>query len=48
LSVLKRFGGFGGEIPHEKRENGLEGLKSGCFDVFRIYCGLLPVFFKGS
>lgn len=24
---LKRFRGFGGEIPHEKRENGLDGRK---------------------
>jgi hypothetical protein len=48
LSVLKRFRGFGGEIPREEGKNGLEWLESGCFDVFRIYCGLLPVFFKGS
>lgn len=27
LSVLRRFEGFGGEIPHEKRENGLDGRK---------------------
>lgn len=46
--VLGRFEVFGREIPHEKEENGSEGLKKGCFDVFRIYCGLQPVFFKGS
>jgi hypothetical protein len=48
LSVLKRFRGFGGEIPHEKEENGSEGLKKAVLMFFYAYSGLQPVFFKGS
>ena len=48
LSVLKRFGGFGGEIPHERQEKALEGLKKAVLMFFYAYSGLQPVFFKGS
>lgn len=48
LSVLKRFRGFGGEIPHERQEKALEGLKKAVLMFFYAYSGLQPVFFKGS
>ena len=36
MSVLKRFRGFGGEIPHEKEENGSEGLKKAVLMFFML------------
>lgn len=42
------FGAFGREIPHEKEENGSEGLKKAVLMFFYAYSGLQPVFFKGS
>ena len=46
--VLGRFEVFGREIPHEKEENGSEGLKKAVLMFFYAYSGLQPVFFKGS
>lgn len=36
LSVLRRFEGFGCEIPHEKEENGSEGLKKAVLMFFML------------
>lgn len=36
LSVLKRFRGFGGEIPHERQEKALEGLKKAVLMFFML------------